>query len=224
MPAKTPIALQPPKALRPLAKMLSQRGFTLAIPFDDIREPGYIGTFQDGQEIIVDDGACLKKYVTLKPKSVALGNTKRASKFSIKGFLKIFGGLLGVDFDFQRAKNVSIQFPKTFVPSKYITTLDIMEDLSKLSPLCKEALLNPRNFLIVQTLQTDSIKYAVDTKTILSAGAKLQIDEAVAEAATIAGFQAKVKYEASRQYSIVVKGKLMTVAYKRYRIPVPLVG
>ena len=99
-----------------------------------------------------------------------------------------------------------------------------MEDLSKLSPLCKEALLNPRNFLIVQTLQTDSIKYAVDTKTILSAGAKLQIDEAVAETATIAGFQAKVKYEASRQYSIVVKGKLMTVAYKRYRIPVPLVG
>jgi hypothetical protein len=104
--------VKPPKELKALAKVLAQRGFTLSIPFDDVRAPGYIGTYnQFGQEIIVDDGRCLKNFVTLKTRRVVLGDTRKTSKFSLGGFLKLFGGLLGLNFGFQRAKSVSIRFP-----------------------------------------------------------------------------------------------------------------
>ena len=204
MPQKDSSALKVPKPLKPLAKMLKARGFRLAVPFDDIREPGYIGTFIAGQEIIVDDGTCLKPFVTLKKRTVALGDTTRSSKFSIKGFLGIFGGLLGINFDFQRARNVSIRFPKRFVPSHFITTLDIIEDLNNISPACKKALEDEDNFLIVQTLQTDSFEYKVNTKKNLSVEAKAQIDKAVKG---VSDFNATVKFESARQYSIVIQGK-----------------
>lgn len=216
MPQKQSSALKVPKPLKPLAKMLKARGFRLAVPFDDIREPGYIGTFLEGQEIIVDDGTCLKPFVTLKKRTVALGDTTKSSKFNLKGFLGIFGGLLGINFDFHRAKNVSIRFPKRFVPSQFITTLDITEDLSKVSPACRKALEDRDNFLIVQTLQTDSLEYKVDTKKNLTVDAKAQIDKAVKG---VSDFNATVKFESARQYSIVIQGKTVTVAYKRISIP-----
>jgi len=216
MPQKPQSALKVPKPLKPLAKMLKGRGFRLAVPFDDIREPGYIGTFIEGQEIIVDDGTCLKPFVTLKKRTVALGDTTKGSKFNLKGFLGIFGGLLGINFDFQGAKNVTIRFPKRFVPSQFITTLDIVEDLTKVSPACRKALEDPDNFLIVQTLQTNSFEYTVDTKKNLTVDAKAQINEAVKG---VSDFNATVKFESTRKYSIVIQGKTVTVAYKRISIP-----
>ena len=46
--------IKPPKEMKALAKVLADRGFTLAIPFDDVRAPGYIGTYnQLGQEVLL---------------------------------------------------------------------------------------------------------------------------------------------------------------------------
>ena len=61
---------------------MAKRGYTIAIPFDNVRAPGYIGTFNEkGQEIIVDDGECLKKTTKRKPGTVVLGKLTKSSKF-----------------------------------------------------------------------------------------------------------------------------------------------
>lgn len=215
--------IKPPKEMKALAKLLADRGFTLAIPFDDVRAPGYIGTYnQLGQEVIVDDGRCLRKITTQKKKSIVLGNTSRRSKFRLKGFLGIFGGLFGLNFGFQRAKSISIRFPKKFVPTKYITIMDIEEDWHKLSAACKKALADPANFLIVQVLQADSISYEVEVGKKLSLEAKLELQKVVKVAAKAGDFKANVGYESDKKYTIEVKGKPMSVGYKKFRIGVPL--
>ena len=48
---------------------------------------------EKGQEIIVDDGECLKKTTKRKPGTVVLGKLTKSSKFSLKGFLNFFGHL-----------------------------------------------------------------------------------------------------------------------------------
>lgn len=215
--------IKPPRELRPLARVLGERGFTLAIPFDDVRLPGYIGTFnQLGQEIIVDDGRCLQKFVTSKKRSVVLGNTRRRSKFSLKGFLRVFGGLFGLNFEFHRAKRISIRFPKKFVPTRYITVMDIEEDWHKLSPACRRALTDPANFLIVQVLQTDSIIYEVEVGKRLNLDAKMELEKAISREARGGVFKANLDFRSDKKYVIEVKGKPMSIGYKRFRIGVPL--
>jgi hypothetical protein len=76
--------------------------------------------------------------------------------------------------------------------------------------------------LIVQVLQTDSIEYVVEVKKKLSVDAKLELDETVKKASTLGDFEVKVAYESDKKYSLVVKGKPMSVGYKRFRIGVPL--
>ena len=73
-----------PAELKLLTDFLAKRGYTIVIPFDNVRAPGYIGTFNEkGQEIIVDDGECLKKTTKRKPGTVVLGKLTKSSKFSV---------------------------------------------------------------------------------------------------------------------------------------------
>jgi hypothetical protein len=80
-----PKAASSPKELKDLADFFAKRGYTLCIPFDDIRRPGYIGGFNtDGHEIIIDDYKCLKDISTKRPGITVLGNYKKASTFLIE--------------------------------------------------------------------------------------------------------------------------------------------
>ena len=214
---------KPPKQLAALAKFLKGQGFVLALPFDDIRTPGYIGTYNRlGQEVIVDDGNCLEGYITKKENSVVLGDFTKSSTLALKGFLSIFGGLFGLNFGHQRARSVSIRFPKRFIPSHYITIVDIEEDWSNLLPICKKKLSDASHFLIVQTIQTDTIEYQVNLNKRLGLGAKIELNNAVESEAKRGDFHAEITHDSNKTYSIKVTGKPMTIGYKRYRISVPL--
>ncbi len=202
--------------MRPLAKMLAGIGFTLAIPFDDIRRPGYIGIYDQGREIVLDDGSSLAPYVRLKRRSVAVGDTTRRSRFSLRSFLKVFGGLAGIDI--VRTKSITLRFPRRFVPSEYITVTDIVEDIPRLPIACRQALQTPGSFLIVQTLKTDSIEYRVETKTELDLAVRRRIAEAAAVGSTGSNAEAQVRYHSEHEYSLVLQGKTMTVAYKPYQL------
>ncbi len=211
-----------PRPLRPLAKMLEGIGFQLAIPFDDIRRPGYIGRYDGGREIILDDGRLLAPFVELKRQSAALGDTTRQSRFSLAAFVKTFGGLAGLNT--VQAKNVSIRFPKRFVPSEYVSVTDILEDWERLSETCRQALRSPGSFVIVQTLETDSVEYAVQTKAEIGAALRRQILEEAQVEAAASGAEAQVRYESESTYSLTLKGKPMTIAYKPYRLNRPSGG
>jgi len=202
--------------LRPLAKILAGIGFTLAIPFDDIRRPGYIGVYDHGREIVLDDGSSLTPYVQLKQRSVAVGDTTRRSRFSLRSFLKVFGGLAGLDI--VRAKSITLRFPRRFVPSEYIAVTDIVEDISRLPITYRQALQTPGSFVIVQTLKTDSIEYRVETKIELDTAVRRRIAEATAVESIGANAEVRVRYHSEREYSLVLQGKTMTVAYKPYRL------
>lgn len=208
-----------PRPLRPLAKMLEGIGFRLAIPFDDIRRPGYIGTFDRGREIILDDGRLLAPFVELKRQSAALGDTTRQSRFSLASFVKTFGGLAGLNA--VRATRVSIRFPKRFVPSEYVSVTDILEDWGRLPETCRQALRAPGSFVIVQTLETDSVEYEVQTKTAIDGALRLRIEEEAQGEATRSGAEAQVRYGSEAGYSLTLKGKPMTIAYKPYRLNPP---
>lgn len=214
---------KPPKQLRALTKFLKGQGFILALPFDNIREPGYIGTYnQLGQEVIVDDGKCLAKYVKKKPANIVLGDFKKSSNFSIKGFFNLFGGLFGLNFSYQGARSVAIRFPRRFIPSEYITIIDFEEDWHKLPSICKKKLSDASHFLIVQTIQTDAIVYEVKLKKKLGTEAKLELENAVKSEAKKANFTAEVNYDSEMLYSIIITNRPMTIGYKRYTISVPL--
>lgn len=206
-----------PRPLRPLAKMLEGIGFQLAIPFDDIRKPGYIGVYDQGREIILDDGSSLTPYVRLKRRSVVLGDTRVISQFTLGSFLKSFGGLAGLNA--VRTKSVSLRFPERFVPSEYISITDIVEDLDRLPEACRRVLRTPGSFVIVQTMETDSIEYLVESKTQLDAAAQESIFAEVEREASETTAEWQVRYESAKTYSLVVKGQAMTVAYKPYRLP-----
>ena len=202
--------------MRRLAKMLAGIGFTLAIPFDDILRPGYIGIYDQGREIVLDDGSSLAPYVQLKRRSVAVGDTTRRSRFSLRSFLKVFGGLAGLDA--VRSKSITLRFPRRFVPSEYITVTDIVEDISSLPIACRQALQTPGSFLIVQTLKTDSIEYRVETKTELDMAIRQRIAEAATVESSGSNAEAQVRYHSEHEYSLVLQGKTMTVAYKPYQL------
>lgn len=210
---------KPPKELKDLADFLQKRGYTLAIPFDNVRAPGYIGTFNDkGQEIIVDDGNCLKDFTTKKPGGASLGNFKKSSKFSLKSFLGILGDVFGLDLDFLKVKNVSISFPKNIIQTEFITTLDIEEDWDKLGAACQKRLADPSNFLIVQVLITDSILYSYESKKKLDANAKLDLSKQVAKSAKTGKFEANVTFESETSFSIEVKDIPLSIGYKTARM------
>jgi len=213
----------PPKPLKPLARMLARHGFTLAVPFDNVRAPGYIATYnRRGQEVIVDDGRCLQEIAKTKRRYVALGDSSKRSRFDLGAFLKFFGRLFGLDLRAQKARSVSIRFPKRFVSTRYITILDIEEDWERLKPACRKALADPENFLIVQALETDAIEYEVRLGRTVSAGTRESIEQAVQQEAELGGFEVRVAFGSRSLYRVNVKGKKMTVGYKRYRIGVPL--
>jgi hypothetical protein len=208
-----------PRPLRPLAKMLEGIGFQLAIPFDDIRRPGYIGTYDRGREIILDDGRLLAPFVALKRQSAALGDTTRQSRFSLGAFVKTFGGLAGLNA--VRAKSVSIRFPNRFVPSEYVSVTDILEDWARLSETCRQALQAPGSFVIVQTLETDSVEYEVRAKAAIDGALRLRIVEEAEREAARSGAQAQVRNGSEASYSLTLQGKPMTIAYKPYRLKAP---
>lgn len=208
-----------PRPLRPLAKMLEGIGFQLAIPFDDIRRPGYIGTYDGGREIILDDGRLLAPFVELKRQSATLGDTTRQSRFSLAAFVKTFGGLAGLNA--VRAKGVSIRFPNRFVPSEYVSVTDILEDWERLPETCRRALQAPGSFVIVQTLETDSVEYEVQTRVAIDATLRRQITEEAELEATRSGAEAQVRYGSESSYALTLKGKPMTIAYKPYRLNPP---
>ena len=205
-----------PRSLRPLAKMLEGIGFRLAIPFDDIRRPGYIGTYDGGREIILDDGRSLAPFIERRRRSVALGDTSRQSRFTLGAFVKTFGSLAGINAT--RAKSVSIRFPNRFVPSEYVSVVDITEDWERLPDTCRRALSAPGSFVIVQTLETDSVEYEVQTRTALDGTIRRRIEEEAELEAARSGAEAQVRYESESGYSLTFKGKTMTVAYKPYRL------
>src|SRR5713226_3147845 len=110
-----------PSELKPLSEFLDGEGFSLAIPFDNIRTIGYIGGFDErGKEHIVDDGSCFENHGMKPhpPKKVVLGDFSKTSRFSIKSFAKVFGSFLGIDVGFEDAKNITLKFPKKFLQSK----------------------------------------------------------------------------------------------------------
>lgn len=193
--------------------MLAGIGFQLAIPFDDIRKPGYIGVYEDGREIILDDGGSLAPYVRTKRRSVAIGDTTRRSRFSLRSFVKAFGSVAGLDI--VRAKSVTMRFPRRFVPSEYISITDIVEDVGRLPAACREALDAPGSFVIVQTLETDSIEYRVETRSDLDAAVRRQFGDVSTETT---GGEATVEYHSEREFSLTLYGRMMTVAYKPYRL------
>jgi hypothetical protein len=204
-----------PSELKDFAKFLESRGYTLAIPFDNVREPGYIGTFNDsGQEVVVDKGKCLSGFVTPETGGAALGNYTKSSTFSLSGFLKVFGDIFGLNFDFLRVKSVSISFPKNITKTDFITLMDIEEDWAKISPACTKRIADPNNFLIVQVLVTDSLVYSYETKAKLTADAKLDLQSKVDAAAKTGQYQAKVGFESDTKFNIEVKDTPLTVGYK----------
>jgi hypothetical protein len=202
--------------------MLEGIGFRLAIPFDDIRHPGYIGTYDGGREIILDDGRLLAPFVELKRRSAALGDTTRHSRFSLGSFVKTFGGLAGLNA--VRATHVSIRFPNRFVPSEYVSVTDILEDWRRLPQTCRQALRAPGSFVIVQTLETDSVEYAVQTKTAIDGALRVRIEEEARGQAARSGAKAQVRYESEAGYSLTLQGKPMTIAYKPFRLNPPSGG
>lgn len=208
-----------PRPLRPLAKMLAGIGFQLAIPFDDIRRPGYIGTYEGGREIILDDGRLLAPFVELQRRSAALGDTTRQSRFSLASFVKTFGGLAGLNA--VRASSVSIRFPNRFVPSEYVSVTDILEDWERLPAACRQALRAPGSFVIVQTLETDSVEYEVQTKTAIDGTLRGQIEQEAQGQAALSGAKAEVRCGSQAGYSLTLRGKPMTIAYKPFRLDPP---
>lgn len=222
-PVKPP---KPPAELKDLAKFLEGRGYTLAFPFDDVRKPGYMGSFnKKGQEIVVDDGKCLKGVEAGKPGKVALGNYKRGSTFSWGSFARSFGGLLGVDLSAHKARDVRINFPKPFLQTRFITELALEEYADNLSPACKKKLTNPENFLIVQVLETDSIEYEVALGKKVEAKAQAELTKLLKEAAGELDVKASVEWRSATAFSLVVKGTTLTVGYKTAKaVNVPIVG
>lgn len=211
-------SLKPPKLpaeLKDLAKFLEGRGYSLAFPFDNVRKPGYIGTFnKQGQEIVVDDGKCLKGVEVAKPGHVALGNYKRGSTFSWGSFAHAFGGLLGVDLSEHKARDVRITFPKPFLQTRFMTEMALEEHADKLSPTCKRKLTDPENFLIVQVLETDAIEYQVALGRRIEASAQAELTKLLKDAAGELDVKASVEWRSATTFSLVITGEPLTVGYK----------
>jgi hypothetical protein len=211
-PTKPP---KPPAELKDLSKFLERHGYSLAFPFDNVREPGYVGGFNaKGQEIVVDNGRCLKGVEVEKPGTVALGNYKRSSSFSWGSFFRTFGGLLGVDLSAHKARDVRINFPKPFLQTRFITELAIQEYADRLSATCKEKLTSPENFLIVQVLETDAIEYEVVLGKKLDTAAQADLAKVLKISADQLELKAAIEWRSTTTFSLVISGKTLTVGYK----------
>lgn len=154
------------------------------------------------------------------PADSALGNYKKSSKFSLKGFLKIFGEVFGLDFEFLKVKNVSISFPSNIIKTDFITLMDIEEDWAKISPACAKKIADPNNFLIVQVLITDSISYSYAVSKKLDLKAKADLEKVVAAAAKSGKFEANVTYQSDVAFDIVVKDIPLSIGYKTAKLSV----
>jgi hypothetical protein len=164
----------------------------------------------------IDRRSSARRLVDRKRRSVALGDTTLQSRFSLAAFVKTFGALAGMKA--ARAKSVSIRFPNRFVPSEYVSITDITEDWARLPETCRRALQIPGSFVIVQTLQTDSVEYQVQSRVAIDASLRRRIVEEAQLEATLSGAEATVSYESESGYSLTLKGKPMTIAYKPYRL------
>ena len=214
MPPKSkPGAIRVPKELQPFAKFLDGHGYSIAIPFDDVRQPGYIATFNEkGQEIIVDSETCLANIKRNKPGNLVLGSYNRSSKFGLAGLLKIFGNLLNIDFDFLKAKSASISFQNPIQRTEFLTEMDVEEALSGLGQGCKNRITDPSNFVILQVLQTDSLQYSFELKTKASAEGRAHLDKRIA-AAKAADVKVSVDWESDTKFNLTLNTTL-TVGYK----------
>jgi hypothetical protein len=206
-----------PKELRELAKFLDKFGYVLAVPFNDISVPGYIGGFDEkGREVIVDTGKCLAKVSRNKPAKVVLGSFKKSSVFSLKSFLNLFGGLLNVTSDFSFARSVSLDFPNALLESDFITEIDVQEVLPTISRPCLKALLDPSNFLIMQVLQTDALRYSFELKRKATAEAKADIT-AKFKGMKIGDATVELDWQSETGFSILLSGAKLTIGYKPAR-------
>ncbi len=206
---------KPPAELKDLARFLESRGYALAFPFDNVRQPGYVGRFNpDGQEIVVDNGKCLKGVEVEKPGTVVLGNYRRRSAFSWGSFFRTFGGLLGVDLSEHKAREVRLAFPKPFLQTRFMTELAIEEYAEKLSPACRDKLTRPENFLIVQVLETDAVEYQVTFGKKFDASAQTRLAQVLRTAADQLDLTARVEWRSTTAFSLTITGKTLTVGYK----------
>jgi hypothetical protein len=76
--------------------------------------------------------------------------------------------------------------------------------------------------VIVQTLETDSVEYEVQTKTAIDGA--LRIEEEAQGQAARSGAGAEVRYGSEAGYSLTLLGKPMTIAYKPFRLNPPSGG
>jgi hypothetical protein len=76
----------------------------------------------------------------------------------------------------------------------------------------------PGSFVIVQTLETDSVEYEVQARVAIDGTLRRQIVEEAQLEAARTGAEAQVRYESESSYSLTLKGKPMTIAYKPYRL------
>ena len=70
--------------------------------------------------------------------------------------------------------------------------------------------------MIVQNLETDSVEYEVQTKVTIDAALRRRIVEEARLEAARSGADAQVRCESESGYSLTLKGKPMTIAYKPY--------
>lgn len=219
--SKQPVRLPAaPQELKELASFLASRGYTLAFPFDNIRMPGYIGSFNErGQEIIIDNGKCLKSVPRNPPGNTVLGNFARSSKFSLKSFLSAFGNILGLNFSAMKAKSVSLNFPSPILQTKYLTEMDLEDAIGDLKPPCRARVTDPNNFVILQVLETNSLEYKFQLGKDISADAKAKLNEQLAQLTKIGELKATVEYESNRTFTVTVKTDV-TIGYKTARIQV----
>jgi len=208
---------KPPKELKDLAKFLEGRGYSLAFPFDNIRMPGYIGRIdEDGHEVIVDDGQCMKGVRKLKEKKVELGNYQSTSRFSLGSVLNLFGDIFKLNLEALRARSVSIGFPNPLLRSEYMTEMDIEDFMLKVVGTCKKKLTEPGNFVLRQIIETDSMEYTFELQSKLGADAKAKIEQKIAKA-KVGDVEVKVEWESDAKFGVVVKGTTLTVGYKAAR-------
>jgi hypothetical protein len=213
--------LRTPPELKALSKFLDSNGFTLAVPFDDIRRVGYIGSIDEkGRERIVDDGTCFKSMPKHKPGKIVLGDFDRQSVFSLKSFLKVFGSIFGIDAALQNAKSIALSFPEKFLQSNFFTEIEVGDALPKLSEPCHKAVTDPSNFVVTQTLETDAIQYVVRLKKKADANAQANLTKAIVAKAQGVKANVNVTWQGDTQYAITVSDPetRLTIGYKTMRV------
>jgi len=211
-----------PTELRALSKFVENNGFTLAIPFDNIRCVGYIGRIdKKGHEHVADDGRCFRKLISVRarrPRKIVLGDFNKQTQFSLKSFLKVFGSIFGIDVGLQDAKSIALKFPKKFLQSNYLTEIEVEDFLPKLSEACKRKVNDPNSFLVTQTLETDAIEYVVELRKKIDSKAQADLKNAIVAKARDLKIGVNVNWESERQYSATVSDPhtRFTVAYKTW--------